>query len=87
VIGEVVYVALVIAACVTLVAGARGDPTRAAIGAAFLALVFHTLLYADFLEDPVTWTLLGIGAALSHAARSELAPAQVHRPRVAVAPA
>ena len=87
VIGEVVYVALVIAACLTLVAGARGDPTRAAIGAAFLALVFHTLLYADFLEDPVTWTLLGIGAALAYAGRSELAPAAVHQPRVAVAPA
>ena len=65
VIGEVVYVALVIAACLTLVGGARGDPTRAAIGAAFLALVFHTLLYADFLEDPVTWALLAVGCALA----------------------
>jgi O-antigen ligase len=87
VIGELVYVALVIAACVTLVAGARGDPTRAAIGAAFLALVFHTLLYADFLEDPVTWTLLGVGAALAYARHSEPAPAAVPQPRVAVAPA
>jgi hypothetical protein len=32
--------------------------------------VFHTLLYADFLEDPVTWTLLGIGTALAFAARA-----------------
>ena len=31
----------------------------------FIALVFHTLLYADFLEDPVTWVLLGIGTALA----------------------
>ena len=38
---------------------------RAAIAAAFLALVFHTMLYADFLEDPVTWALLGIGVALA----------------------
>jgi hypothetical protein len=37
---------------------------RAAIAAAFLALVFHTELYADFLEDPFAWTLLGIGLAL-----------------------
>ena len=36
-----------------------------AIAAAFVALVFHTLLYADFLEDPITWTLLGIGTALA----------------------
>ena len=43
---------------------------RAAIAAAFLALVFHTLLYADFLEDPVTWLLLGVGAALAAAARA-----------------
>ena len=47
-----------------LLAGARGDPARAAVAAAFLALVFHTMLYADFLEDPVTWTLLGVGIAL-----------------------
>jgi hypothetical protein len=26
--------------------------------------VLHTWVYADFLEDPVTWTLLGIGVAL-----------------------
>jgi hypothetical protein len=31
----------------------------------FIAVVFHTLLYADFLEDPVTWLLLGIGTALA----------------------
>jgi hypothetical protein len=48
-----------------LIRGSRASPARAAIGAAFLALLFHTLLYADFLEDPVTWTLLGIGLALA----------------------
>jgi putative inorganic carbon (hco3(-)) transporter len=69
-IGETAYVALVIAAAAVLVRGARADPARAAIAAAFLALVFHTLLYADFLEDPVTWTLLGIGTALAFASRA-----------------
>ena len=69
-IGEAAYLALVIVAVVVLVRGARADPPRAAIAAAFIALVFHTLLYADFLEDPVTWTLLGIGTALAVAARS-----------------
>jgi O-antigen ligase len=79
-IGELAYLALVLVALVTLLRGARADPTRAAIGAAFLALVFHTLLYADFLEDPVTWALLGIGVALARraaeatAAESEPAP-------------
>jgi len=33
------------------------------VAAAFSALAFHTLLYADFLEDPLTWTLLGLGIA------------------------
>jgi putative inorganic carbon (hco3(-)) transporter len=47
----------------------RGPPTgaavaRAAIGAAFCALVLHTLVYAAFLEDPLSWTLLAVGAAL-----------------------
>jgi putative inorganic carbon (HCO3(-)) transporter len=68
-IGELAYLALVIAAAVVLVRGARADPARAAIAAAFLALVFHSLLYADFLEDPEMWTLLGIGTALAYAAR------------------
>ena len=65
IIGELVYVALVICALAALVRGARGDPVRAAVAAAFVALIFHTMLYADFLEDPMTWALLGAGAALA----------------------
>ena len=38
---------------------------RAAIAAAFVALVVHTLLYAAFLEDPLAWALLAVGAALA----------------------
>ena len=64
-IGEVVYVALVLAALLVLLRQTGADPARAAVAAAFAALVFHTMLYADFLEDPVTWTLLGIGVALA----------------------
>jgi hypothetical protein len=78
-IGELPYVALVLVAAVTLVRGARDDPLRAAIAAAFLALVFHTELYADFLEDPFAWTLLGIGVA--RADRPSAAP--VTAPRAA----
>jgi O-antigen ligase len=37
---------------------------RVVIAAAFAALVVHTLVYAAFLEDPVTWVLLGLAAAL-----------------------
>jgi hypothetical protein len=35
-----------------------------AVAAAFAALVVHTLSYAAFLEDPLAWVLLAIGAAL-----------------------
>ncbi|MBV9417522.1 MAG: O-antigen ligase family protein [Solirubrobacterales bacterium] len=75
-IGALAYLGLVVAALVMLLDGARSDPARVAIAAAFIALVFHTLLYADFLEDPITWTLLAIGLALarrppSAAARDE----------------
>ena len=48
----------------------RRTAARAAIAACFTALVLHTMLYADFLEDPVLWALLGIGTALA-AARSQ----------------
>ena len=64
-IGELVYIALVLAALVVLLQRCRAEPARVAIAAAFVALLFHTLLYADFLEDPITWTLLAIGAALA----------------------
>ena len=40
---------------------------RAAVLAAFVALLVHTLSYAGFFEDPITWVLLAIGASLAHA--------------------
>jgi O-antigen ligase len=44
---------------------------RAAILAAFIALLVHTMAYAGFFEDPITWVLLAIGLSLSPlAARS-----------------
>ncbi len=63
-IGELAYVPLVLVSVIVLLRGARADRARGAIGAAFLALMFHTLLYADFLEDPTTWALLGAATAL-----------------------
>ena len=64
-IGLLAYIALVLAALVVLFRRCRAEPARVAIAAAFLALLFHTMLYADFLEDPITWTLLAIGTALA----------------------
>ena len=87
-IGEIVYLAFVVTAIVCVVRRSRGDPVRSAIAAAFVALVFHTLLYADFLEDPTTWVLLGIGLALAAAAPGAFAPPGLtdvrRRPPVAI---
>ena len=38
------------------------------MAAAFVALLCHSMMYAAFLEDPLTWTLLGVGTALAAAA-------------------
>jgi len=65
VIGLAVYLALIAVALERLLRGARGDPPRAAIAAAFVALVAHTWMYAAFLEDPMTWALLAVGTALA----------------------
>lgn len=50
-------------------AAIRGDPpaaaARAAILAALVALLVHTMAYAGFIEDPITWCLLAIGGSLA----------------------
>jgi hypothetical protein len=72
-IGVVAYLALLGAVAALLFAGLRAQlarradtraVARAAVAAAFCALVVHTLAYAAYLEDPLTWTLLALGAAL-----------------------
>jgi O-antigen ligase len=76
--GLLAYLALVGLAVARLFHRARESPWRAAIAAAFAALVVHSLLYAAFLEDPLTWALAGVGSALA----LRTAPAR----RVRVAP-
>jgi O-antigen ligase len=63
--GLLVYLALLAAALARLFRGAAASVPRAVIAAAFLALVAHTFMYAAFLEDPLAWTLLGVGVALA----------------------
>jgi hypothetical protein len=41
------------------------DIAAAAVAAAFCALVLHTLVYAAFLEDPLSWALLALAGALA----------------------
>ena len=88
-VGLALYVALILAALLTLFRGAGRSPPRIAIAACFAALVLHTWVYADFLEDPLTWTLLGLGVAFATvggrglAGEGEVRGAEVH----AVSPA
>jgi O-antigen ligase len=70
IVGLGVYIVLLLSAFLVLFRGAGRAPPRIAIAACFAALVLHTWTYADFLEDPMTWTLLGIGLALASAART-----------------
>ena len=74
-IGLAVYLALLAAALSRLLSGARDDPYRAVVAAGFIAVIVHTWLYAAFLEDPVTWTLLAVGAVLARRPRSRRASA------------
>jgi O-antigen ligase len=75
-LGLIAYLALLLAAFLRLLRGVRHDPIRAAIAAGFAALVFHTLLYAAFLEDPLSWTLLGVGSAFALAGARRPAAAE-----------
>lgn len=67
IVGLAVYLALLAAALVRLLRGAMGVALRAFVAAAFVGLLVHTMLYAAFLEDPMTWVLLAIGMALAAA--------------------
>jgi O-antigen ligase len=74
-IGLVAYIALVVVSLWTMGAGLwsrgpdRGPPhvfiARAAVLAAFVALLVHTMAYAGFFQDPITWVLMAIGASLA----------------------
>lgn len=65
IVGLALYLMLLVVAFAALLRGVREDPVRAGIAAAFAALVLHTWSYASFLEDPLTWALLGVGLAFS----------------------
>jgi putative inorganic carbon (hco3(-)) transporter len=72
-VGLVAYLSLIVVALWTLGRGLWSGAlsslaARAAMLAAFVALLIHTLAYAGFFEDPITWVLLAVGASLAHAA-------------------
>ncbi len=62
-VGTALYVWLLVGGARLLVAVGRLEPPLGlALGAAFLALFVHALFYSGFLEDPLTWVVLGVGA-------------------------
>ncbi|MFP5389290.1 MAG: hypothetical protein ACLGG5_08315, partial [Thermoleophilia bacterium] len=63
------------------VTGPARQVARAAIFATFVALVVHTMAYAGFYEDPITWVLLAVGASLAAAAKSDASSSALGRPR------
>ncbi len=66
-IGLVAYIGLIVVALWTMCAGiSRAGPVgRIAVLATFVALLVHTMAYAGFFEDPITWVLLALGASLA----------------------
>ncbi len=75
IIGFAAYLALICVALWTMARGLAWNPSatgpaghavaRTAVLAAFVALLVHTMAYAGFYEDPITWVLLALGASLA----------------------
>jgi O-antigen ligase len=84
--GLLLYLALVACALWRLFRRAGASPARAGVAAAFAALLAHTMLYAAFLEDPMTWTLLAVGTALAVAPMPDAAEVEVRDQRERTAP-
>ena len=65
VIGFTLYISMLVAVAWALLLVTRQDRTLGiGLGAVFLVLFVHSLLYAGFFEDPLTWGVLGIAAAV-----------------------
>lgn len=63
-IGLVLYAWLLVAGAWVIFQVRRVDePLGLALGAAFIGLFVHALFYSGFLEDPLTWLVIGIAAA------------------------
>ena len=75
-IGFAAYIALIGVALSTMSTGIRtSSAARPAVLAAFVALLVHTMSYAGFFEDPITWVLLAVGASLAAAPVANPPPA------------
>jgi hypothetical protein len=63
-IGVVLYGWLLVAGAMLILQVRRLDePLGLALGVTFIGLFVHALFYSGFLEDPLTWLVIGIAAA------------------------
>jgi O-antigen ligase len=84
--GLLAYLAVVALILRRLLRRASESPWRAAVAAAFAAVLVHSLMYAAFLEDPLTWALAGLGTALALRAPPARRVRAAGRRRAAAAP-
>jgi len=70
-LGLLLYAALIAVALWTMAAGLLRhlSVARAAVLAAFVALIVHSMAYAGFFEDPIAWVLLAVGVSLAAASQ------------------
>jgi hypothetical protein len=85
VIGLALYVWLLVGG-VNLIARVRrrDEAVGLALGASFLALFVHALFYSGFLEDPVTWLVLGVAAGWLTWREAQMTAAERARARATV---
>jgi O-antigen ligase len=83
VIGLALYVWLLVGGAILIAAVFRHDRALGlALTASFLALFVHALFYSGFLEDPITWVVLAVGAGyLSWRELHEPPPSAAERAR------
>ena len=63
-IGIAAYLLVLIAVLLRALQGARMSTPRTAVVAGLAALVVHSLFYAAFFEDPITWVMFALAVAL-----------------------
>jgi O-antigen ligase len=84
-VGLALYVWLLVGGALAIAAvSRRDDGLGLALGAAFLALFVHALFYSGFLEDPLTWLVIGVAGgylAYAEAQASAAERAQARRER------
>jgi O-Antigen ligase len=81
-IGLALYVWLLVGGARAIAAVRRLDEGLGlAMGAAFLGLFVHALFYSGFLEDPLTWLVLGLAAAYLGHTQARISAAERARER------